>query len=131
MIALPLGKPPPQDILKFARIIAGCGFFGHGKMAFDHVVHILQHQRRPLLDILCRAQHGHLAALGCTERCRGSQGILDLIAPDAGKLHRLEQIDAVDMVLHARVPVDGLHQPACRRGRHDVIGYTLGFHLGS
>ena len=78
-------------------------------MAFDHVVHILQHQRRPLLDILCRAQHGHLAALGCTERCRGSQGILDLIAPDAGKLHRLEQIDAVDMVLHARVPVDEHH----------------------
>ena len=131
MIALPLGKPPPQDILKFARVIAGCGFFGHGKMAFDHVVHILQHQCGTLLDVLCRAQHGHLAALGCTEHRRGQQGSLDLIAPDAGKLHRLEQVDAVDMVLHARMPVDGLHQPARRRGRHDIIGYTLGFHLGS
>lgn len=41
MIALPLIQPPPQDILKFARVIAGCGFFGHGKMAFDNIVHIL------------------------------------------------------------------------------------------
>ena len=130
MIALPFFQPAGQDILELARVVGGGGPFRHLKMRVQHIVHIRQHQRRALEDIL-RGRDAQLPVRPSHRRegFLGGRLALDLVAADAGEADGLQHVDGIDVIPQPRMPENRLDQPPGRRGRDDVVAHPLRFQL--
>ena len=131
VIGLPLADAAGHDVLEFAGVVRRRRFVRHLKVGFDHIGHVPQQQRCPLLDLVGGGDiQGAIPPPLHHRPCRTAvDHRLHLVAPNAGEADGVADDDAVDDPTQAGMPEDGVTDAAGGGGGDDVIGNFFHLHL--
>ena len=120
---------PCFGVREFPGIIRGRGVHGHLKMGIDDIPHIPQHHGGPLLNAVRGCQIQVAALFHDRLRLSGTDGILDLIAPDVGEANRRTDVNPVYNPFHPWVPQNAFQQSTGSRGGYHIIANPFCFEL--